>query len=175
MADSGPHLHRDRRRRICAGTGLTPANICTGTGAVHSGRFACGRFGRQDSKTDSTDRPMREVRVRSVGPCLISTGTGLAPALSAPRLGSPRTTSPPGLPHLHWDWARSSPQLLRRGRGEPQSRFSYGWVEPGLGADMTGAEMGRSSRPMAPALGSHRRLRRVVKRHSASCRLANQG
>jgi hypothetical protein len=126
-----PYLHRDWDHpglvytgaglapyHICTRTGLTPANICTKT---------------------ATSAP----------------GLGSSPPPSAPRLGSPPPASPPrlphlhqdwahpapsapGLPHLHWDWARSSPHLLRRGRGEPQSRCRYGWVEPGLGADVAG-------------------------------------
>jgi hypothetical protein len=110
-----PHLHRDwahplhrdwaHPAHICTGTGLTPAHICKGLGC----RTRPLSAGDGAMRTPVVFEYERDIAER---PRLTLSGTGLAPATSAPGLGSPAATSAPALgsplPHLHRHWARPS-------------------------------------------------------------------
>jgi hypothetical protein len=60
--------------------------------------------------------------------CLICTGTGLAPATSAPGLGSPTSAPGPGspLPHLRRDWALRFRSSAEGGPSSPLCRRDQG-------------------------------------------------
>ena len=116
---------------VGTGTGPTPVHVGTGTGptSVHVGTRtgplrrvgATGRSGGLCSKTQSSSTstrrrpsahpPLPHLHRDWARPCHICSGTGLAPAPSAPALGSP-------LPDLHQVFARRC-QICARRPGSP--------------------------------------------------------
>jgi hypothetical protein len=117
----------------------TPAHTCTGTGAATS---ALGLGSPRPTSAPGLKRRIPDTlraaasdgrtpkQTRRIVRCARFECGLLARASSAPGLGSPPPASAPGVPHLHQDWARSSPHLLRWGRGEPSRDEDVAGISP---------------------------------------------